>query len=1004
MSQGQTSNPRGAEWHRWDPHIHAPGTLLNDQFNGDWESYLGRIESAVPGVRAIGVTDYFCIETYREVRKRRAEGRLPQIDLIFPNVELRLDVKTERKKAINLHLLFSPDDPNHEAEIESLLGQLTFEVDGKTYSGTLASLEALGRAISPKQTDSRAAIREGANQFKVSLSQLRHVLRSSERWVAKNCLIAVSGSSSDGTAGIQHDDSFTAVRREIERMAHVIFAGTPSQRDYWLGKRTGFDRAFIEQAHGSLKPCLHGSDAHEEAATVTPNVDRYCWIKGDLTFEALRQAAIEPEERVWIGPEPPVQVTPAMCIDRVESSQAPWLTTSKIELNPGLVAIIGSRGSGKTALVDMIALGANAMSSDPGPSSFLKRAFPHLGDGSVTLVWKDGATNQAYLRQIAELGADDWINVEACYLSQHFVERLCASEGLATELRAEMERLVFEATDPTDRLEAESFEELANVSAEAIRWRREEIQASIQSMSDQIAREEGLRDGLPKVRQERDVLNKQIEADRKHIQSLVPKGKELRAQQLTTLEQICKAVEATVEATRLRRKTLEDLSNEVAHIRASVEPGRLSGMRRRFAAAGFDDDAWQAFRMEFAGDVDQLLDQARRAADRAIKVAVDGDPNSPVDTRGAPAANWPLTTLRSKYDALKKEVGIDAQQQKKYDDLQRLITQNELKVRRLDADISKAEGAAERRQVLISTRRQAYARVFDTFVEEENVLRNLYAPLGRALEGSHGALARLQFVVRRSVDLDEWAEAGERLLDLRNAGEFRGHGALRAKAEQHLLEAWQDGTAETVAAAMDGFRDQYSRDLAKAMPGSVAPDRRHEWLQSVAAWLYGTSHISVRYVIQYDGVAIEQLSPGTRGIVLLLLYLAVDQNDRRPLIIDQPEENLDPNSVFKELVPHFREVRRRRQVIIVTHNANLVVNTDVDQVVVATSSPSVDGGLPTISYESGGLENPRIRRLVCDILEGGERAFLERERRYRLRWREVAPANPEEVSEEPLAR
>ena len=126
--------------------------------------------------------------------------------------------------------------------------------------------------------------------------------------------------------------------------------------------------------------------------------------------------------------------------------------------------------------------------------------------------------------------------------------------------------------------------------------------------------------------------------------------------------------------------------------------------------------------------------------------------------------------------------------------------------------------------------------------------------------------------------------------------------------------------------------------------------------------------------------------PGTRGVVLLLLYLAVDRRDRRPLIIDQPEENLDPNSVFEELVPHFRDARKRRQVIIVTHNANLVVNTDADQVIVARSARAVASSLPRISYESGSIENPTIRRLVCQILEGGERAFLERERRYRLRW------------------
>jgi energy-coupling factor transporter ATP-binding protein EcfA2 len=157
-------------------------------------------------------------------------------------------------------------------------------------------------------------------------------------------------------------------------------------------------------------------------------------------------------------------------------------------------------------------------------------------------------------------------------------------------------------------------------------------------------------------------------------------------------------------------------------------------------------------------------------------------------------------------------------------------------------------------------------------------------------------------------------------------------------------------------------------------------------LQQVASWLYSTAHIAMRYSITYDGVSIEHLSPGTRGIVLLLLYLVIDKHDLRPLIIDQPEENLDPKSVFEELVPHFREARRRRQVIIVTHNANLVVNTDADQVIVASSERKDGHGLPKVRYRSGSLENPDIRKTVCDILEGGERAFLDRERRYRLHW------------------
>ncbi len=94
------------------------------------------------------------------------------------------------------------------------------------------------------------------------------------------------------------------------------------------------------------------------------------------------------------------------------------------------------------------------------------------------------------------------------------------------------------------------------------------------------------------------------------------------------------------------------------------------------------------------------------------------------------------------------------------------------------------------------------------------------------------------------------------------------------------------------------------------------------------------------------------------GIVLLLLYLALDDSDNRPLVIDQPEENLDPKSVFDELVQLFIDAKAHRQVIMVTHNANLVINTDADQIIIAESGPHPHGALPPITYKSAGLRTP----------------------------------------------
>ena len=95
-----------------------------------------------------------------------------------------------------------------------------------------------------------------------------------------------------------------------------------------------------------------------------PDENRYTWIKGDATFESLRQACLEPRERVIVAEQPPKGALDYRVIDSVTVSGADWVATPEIPLAPGLVAIIGARGSGKTALADLIAAGAGAASTD----------------------------------------------------------------------------------------------------------------------------------------------------------------------------------------------------------------------------------------------------------------------------------------------------------------------------------------------------------------------------------------------------------------------------------------------------------------------------------------------------------------------------------------------------------------------------------------------------------------------------------------------------------------
>lgn len=410
---------------------------------------------------------------------------------------MRLDVKTEKGTGINFHLLFSPEKDDHETEIERILSHLTFQTSVRTYQCTRAELIALGKAREPKHTQDIPAFAEGANQFKVSFTELRELFRR-EAWLRENCLVAVAGGR-DGTAGLQGDDSFAALREEIQGLAHIIFSSQSSDREFWLGHNEKMDRNALEAKYRRLKPCLHGCDAHELQKVGVPDQNRYCWIKGDLAFESLRQAVIEPEERVWTGEQPPLPPADSVTIDTIRPIGTPWLKNDVVKLSRGLVAVIGARGSGKTALVDLIAAGADALSFPLAPSSFLLRATDPkdlIGPAKVEELWRDGSKQLADFRPPEEFALEDF-SPAVCYLSQQFVDRLCSTGGLAKELRNEIERVIFEQTDPTERYEADSFQSLANESLDPIRHRREQQIGSVVGHSDKIAEEQRLNDQLP---------------------------------------------------------------------------------------------------------------------------------------------------------------------------------------------------------------------------------------------------------------------------------------------------------------------------------------------------------------------------------------------------------------------------------------------------------------------------------------------------------------------------
>ena len=118
-----------------------------------------------------------------------------------------------------------------------------------------------------------------------------------------------------------------------------------------------------------------------------------------------------------------------------------------------------------------------------------------------------------------------------------------------------------------------------------------------------------------------------------------------------------------------------------------------------------------------------------------------------------------------------------------------------------------------------------------------------------------------------------------------------------------------------------------------------------------------------------------QLSLGQQQSVLLALMLSSDR--AQPLLIDQPEDNLDSEFIYSTLVPVLRRAKERRQIIVVTHNANIAVLSDAEQIVVLKSTSDK----ATITHR-GSIDDVGTRDAACEILEGAPEAFRLRARLY----------------------
>lgn len=210
---------------------------------------------------------------------------------------------------------------------------------------------------------------------------------------------------------------------------------------------------------------------------------------------------------------------------------------------------------------------------------------------------------------------------------------------------------------------------------------------------------------------------------------------------------------------------------------------------------------------------------------------------------------------------------------------------------------------------------------------------------------------------------------------------------------------------DLIDSVVKGFNKRTKTDIEECLTNLLNKALRNEIpfkagydAQSFISRILSENWFGLSLNVEYDGDNLKDMSPGKRSFVVLKLLL--DFSDKRsPILIDQPEDNLDNRAIYTDLVKYIRKKKKERQIILVTHNPNIVVGADSEEVIIANqngkNSPNENG--IKFQYLCGSLENSKdrindetmpildrcgIREHVCDILEGGKNAFMDREHKY----------------------
>lgn len=274
-------------------------------------------------------------------------------------------------------------------------------------------------------------------------------------------------------------------------------------------------------------------------------------------------------------------------------------------------------------------------------------------------------------------------------------------------------------------------------------------------------------------------------------------------------------------------------------------------------------------------------------------------------------------------------------------------------------------------------RNNIFIEIYNKVKEEIEILEKYYKPVQDFIDNNKIVNNNVNLRFNVTISATKFKEEFVKYIDMGKTGTyFRDDSRINEIIEETSFDTL-DSVIEFTKKVLHSLQFNESNTKKDKMD-ILSQLRDKSKLNELLDYIYSLEYLNVQYELRLGDKTLESLSPGEKGLLLLVFYLLIDKGDC-PLIIDQPEENLDNDTITRVLVPCIAEARKRRQIIIVTHNPNLAVVCDAEQVIYCEIQKNKKN---TVIYESGSLENPKINKRVTDILEGTMKAFRIRDNRY----------------------